>query len=338
MAVSTKSRVTRPLLLELLADGQLHSGEWLAEQLGVSRAAVWKAVERLRVAGIGINAAARRGYSLVQPAELLDARRIRAVLAAGQRPAVRNFELLFEVDSTNTRLLAAPPPPFGRADVCLSELQNAGRGRRGRRWIAPFGSSLALSVGWAFPDTTRDLPALGLGVGVAVARALNRAGAAGIGLKWPNDIWFEDRKVGGILIELRAESGGPSHVVIGVGLNVHLSAAVRREIEATGVRVAAVADASATPVSRNFIAGAILAELLSMLAEFERDGFTASRPAWSSLDALRGRRVRVLLGDKTVAGTARGADVDGALLLEVEGRMQKFVSGEVSLRLEDIDT
>jgi BirA family biotin operon repressor/biotin-[acetyl-CoA-carboxylase] ligase len=193
-------------------------------------------------------------------------------------------------------------------------------------------------LGWAFPDTARDLPALSLGVGVAVARALRRAGADGIGLKWPNDIWFEDRKIGGILIELRAESGGPSHVVIGVGLNVHLSAALRREIEATGVRVAAVADASEKPVSRNFIAGAILSELLSMLAEFERDGFAALRPAWSALDALRGRRVRVLLGEQAIAGIARGADVDGALLLEIEGRMQKFVSGEVSLRLEDLVT
>jgi BirA family biotin operon repressor/biotin-[acetyl-CoA-carboxylase] ligase len=338
MAVSTKSRVTHPLLLVLLADGQLHSGEWLADELGVSRAAVWKGVERLRALGIAVIATARRGYRLAQPVELLDARRIRAVPDANLRPKVRNFELLFEVDSTNTRLLAKPAPPFGRADLCISELQNAGRGRRGRRWIAPFGSSLALSLAWAFPDTARDLPALSLVVGVAVVRALRRAGAEGIGLKWPNDIWFADRKVGGILIELRAESGGPSHVVIGVGLNVHLSAAARREIEATGVRVAAVADASAAPVSRNFIAGAILAELLSMLAEFEHDGFAAFRPAWSALDALRGRRVRVLLGEQAVAGIARGADVDGALLLEVEGRREKFVSGEVSLRLEDAGT
>ncbi len=100
-----------------------------------------------------------------------------------------------------------------------------------------------MSLGWAFRDAARAKPALSLAAGVAIARALQRTGARGIRLKWPNDVWFNDRKIGGVLLELRAEAAGPAHVVIGVGLNVSLSAAARREIEATGVRVAAVADA-----------------------------------------------------------------------------------------------
>ena len=141
-----------------------------------------------------------------------------------------------------------------------------------------------------------------------VARAWSRAGAAGVTLKWPNDIWFEDRKIGGVLIELQAEAGGPAHVVIGVGINVALTAAARREIEAGGARVAAVADACAEAPSRNLVAGAILDELLSMLGQFEREGFAAFRDAWMALDALNGRPARVLLGSRSFPVTARGVD------------------------------
>jgi BirA family transcriptional regulator, biotin operon repressor / biotin---[acetyl-CoA-carboxylase] ligase len=346
MAVSTANGVDQgrdaaglelPSLLVLLADGELHSGERLARELGVSRAAVWKGIERLRSRGIEVEALPRRGYSLPTAVELLDATAIRGVLLPGRVQRLRDLELLFDVDSTNTRLLAAAPPPHGRADVVMSELQHAGRGRRGRRWIAPFGGSLALSTAWSFPDASRASPALSLSVGVAVARALARAGARGMALKWPNDIWFGDRKVGGVLLELRAEASGPAHIVIGVGLNVTLPAAVRAQIEAGGGRVAAVADACSTRPSRNFIAGAIIDELLSMLVDFEREGFAAFRDEWESLDALRDRRARVLTGETAVAGTARGVDAQGALRLESEGRMREFVSGEVSLRLAGDD-
>jgi len=182
------------------------------------------------------------------------------------------------------------------------------------------------------------LPGLSLGVGVAVARALQRAGARGIALKWPNDIWFEDRKIGGVLIELRAEASGPAHVVIGIGLNVFLPASARREIEAGGARAAAAADACAEAPSRNLVAGAILDELLSMLGQFEREGFAAFRDAWLALDALSGRPARVLLADKDISGTARGVDGEGALLLDTGDRVQRFMSGEASLRMMEGDT
>jgi BirA family biotin operon repressor/biotin-[acetyl-CoA-carboxylase] ligase len=332
MAVSIPGGVTPPLLV-LLSDGEVRSGESLARALGLTRAAVWKGVERLRALGIGIQALARRGYRLSEPVELLHPDLLLRELSAQSRAHVRALEILFEVDSTSTRLLSAQAPPLGFADVCTSELQHAGRGRLGRRWIAPFGSGLAMSVAWSFSDSARALPALSLGIGVALARALARAGAHGIALKWPNDIWYHDRKVGGVLVEIRAEAGGPAQVVIGVGLNLRLPAAARAEIEAGGARVAAVADACSTPPSRNRIAGTCLDELLSMLVQFERVGFAAFRDEWAALDALNGRPVYVQMGEKRAVGIARGADLDGALLLEVDGQLQRFVSGEASLRL-----
>lgn len=333
MAVSVAGGLAHPPLLVLLADGEVHSGERLAAELGQTRAAVWKGVERLRAIGVDIKALARRGYRLAKPVELLDAGRIRAELSAESLVHLRALELLFEVDSTNTRLLASDPPPSSTADVCLSELQHAGRGRLGRRWIAPFGGGIAMSLGWTCSDVVRTLPALSLGVGVAVARALGRAGAEGIALKWPNDIWFNERKLGGVLIELRGEAGGAAHVVIGVGVNVTLPEEARREVEASAVAVAAVADACRQPPSRNLVAGAILDELLSMLLQYERYGFAAFRDAWTALDGLNGRPAQVIVGQSSILGIARGVDADGALLLETPDRLQRFVSGEASLRL-----
>jgi BirA family transcriptional regulator, biotin operon repressor / biotin---[acetyl-CoA-carboxylase] ligase len=333
MVVSLQSGVARPALLELLSDGRLHSGALLAREMGVSTGAVESEIERLRVLGVEINTLPRRGYRLPHAVELFDARLIRDALGADRQWRLRNLEVLLEVDSTNTRLLEFPSPPEGQADVCICELQHSGRGRRGRRWIAPFGDSIALSLGWTFRDAARASPALSLAVGVAVEQALRRAGARGIRLKWPNDVWLDGRKVGGILLELRADASGPAHVVIGVGLNLSLTGAARCEIERSGVRAAAVADACPRATPRNRMAGILLDELLRMLEQFQQEGFAAFFDAWMALDALRGRPAQVLAtAGAMITGTACGVDADGALLLEIEGHMQRFVSGEVSLR------
>jgi BirA family transcriptional regulator, biotin operon repressor / biotin---[acetyl-CoA-carboxylase] ligase len=265
---------------------------------------------------------------------MLDSALIRAELGALHLRRLRLFEVPQSIDSTNTRLLTGAPPPFGCADVCIAESQSGGRGRQGRRWISPPGGSIAMSVGWAFRRTGRDLPALSLAAGVAVARALARTGAQGVMLKWPNDIWVRDRKIGGILIETRAEADGPVFVVIGIGINLVLDDEARRALEAEGVSAAALADACAAPPARNQVAGAILDELLGMLEQFEQDGFAPFVTPWTRLDALRDRASRVMMGDTPVAGYARGVDAEGALLLEVGGQMQKFRCGDVSLRLE----
>ena len=336
MVVSLPSGVDQRPLLLLLADGRLHSGVGLARALGVDRAAVGGEIERLRESGVPVNPVGH-GYQLAAPVELLDAEQIRSALSPERHRQLRSLEVLVVVDSTNTRLLGSPSPPAGNADVCLSELQHSGRGRRGRRWVASFGDSIVLSLAWSFGDAARASPALSLATGVAISRALARAGARGIGLKWPNDIWFDDRKLGGVLIELRVDAGGRAHVVIGVGLNASPSMGMRHLLEASGVSVSAVAEASSEKISRNRLAGLLLEELLSMLGQFEREGFAPFRDAWQALDVLRGRAAQVLVGDGAISGTALGVDADGALLLESGGRVHRFVSGEVSLRLTEGD-
>ncbi len=334
MVVTAAHEIGPPALLALLADGEIHSGVRLAAALGVTRAAVWKGIGRLRALSIGVEAVARRGYRLTAPVELLDADRIHACLSAANAARLATLELPFTVDSTNSRLLAATPPACGRALVCATELQRAGRGRRGRAWLAPFGAGITLSVGWSFRAAHRDLAALSLAAGVAIATALARCGLPGIRLKWPNDLWLGERKLGGVLIELRAEVHGPAYVVIGIGLNVALSAASRAAIEAGGVSVAAVADALIAPPSRNQLVGTILEELFGMLSRFAEQGFAPFHAPWSALDALRGRRVRIISGERQVTGVSQGIDPDGTLVIAVGKEMRRFTSGEVSLRLE----
>jgi BirA family biotin operon repressor/biotin-[acetyl-CoA-carboxylase] ligase len=320
----------RPLLA-LLATDEPRTLSSLARALDAAENEIAAGIAELRALGIDV-AASPAGFRLEvgRRLELLDADVIRAALTAEAAGRLRRLEVLFEVDSTNTRLLAHPAPPGGFADAALAELQQGGRGRQGRRWISPFGASLALSLGWAFQDTERVDPTLSLAVGVAVCRALGGLGARGIRLKWPNDVWFEDSKLGGVLVETRT-GGGAAHVVVGVGLNLHLSGESRRRIGAPDL--AALDTACRTPLSRNALAAALLSELLIMLPLFERHGFAAFRDEWCSLDALRGRPVRVLLAHADASGVARGVDEDGALRLERDGRVDKFIAGEASLRL-----
>jgi BirA family biotin operon repressor/biotin-[acetyl-CoA-carboxylase] ligase len=324
----------RPLLA-LLATDEPRSSSRLARALDAAESEIAAGIEHLRVLGIDV-AAAPQGFRLKEGhrLELLDADAIRAGLRDEATGRLRRLEVLFEVDSTNTRLLERPGPPPGFADAALAELQNAGRGRQGRRWISPFGASVALSLGWTFGDAERVDSTLSLAVGVAVCRALGGLGARGMRLKWPNDVWFEDRKLGGVLVETRM-GGGTAQAVVGIGLNLHLSDESRRQIGtvAGSPELAALDTACPTPVSRNALAAALLTELLSMLPLFERHGFAAFRDEWRSLDALRGRPARVQLGQDAVEGIACGVDEDGGLLLEHGGNVDKFIVGEASLRL-----
>lgn len=322
----------RAEVLRLLADGAEHSGEALAAGLGVSRAAVWKQVQQLDAWGLEVEAAPGRGYRLPRPLDLLDEAALRAALPEAVRGRLRTLTLADEIESTNAALLEAPPLPPGRMDLCLAEFQSRGRGRRGRPWVAPFGAGLCLSVSWTFRDAPPQLSALSLAVGVGALRALAALGVAGVGLKWPNDLVRGLDKLGGILVELRAEAAGPAFVVIGLGLNVALPSAARAEISRTGLTVASLDDFCAPPPARTRLAAALIGQLEGVLAEFEQRGFAPFADEWRAADALAARPASVLLGESRIEGLARGIDDGGALLLEVGGSLRRFVSGEVSLR------
>src|ERR1700704_960359 len=315
-----------------LCDGRFHSGEQLAQVLGVSRSAIWKAAGTLRELGATLHAVRNRGYRLASASEPLDAAKIRERLAPAVRDDVRSVEATWSTASTNSVLLARANPPAAMSEVFLTEYQTAGRGRRGRAWLASPGGAICLSLSWTFREVPRDLGALSLVIGVCALRALRELGVAGAGLKWPNDLLHGERKLGGVLIELRAESAGPACVVIGIGLNMALGAALLEKISETGMAATDLRSAGLGEASRNSVAAALVSACLRGLRAFEREGLTPFIEEWRTADALRGRPVDVTAGDGVAHGLARGVDLHGALLVETPQGVRRFISGDVTVR------
>lgn len=321
-------------LLHALADGRTHSGEDVARAFGVTRAAVSKHVAKLAELGLAVEAVPGVGYRLERRLDLLDAGAVRAALDAAVAARLARLEVVTAIDSTNSSLLAAPPPP-GRLDVCMAEFQAAGRGRRGRAWTAPLGSGLCLSVGWQFSGMPAGPAALTLAVGVAVRRVLERLAGVAIALKWPNDLVFDERKLGGILLELAAEAHGGAHVVIGIGLNVSLPHELARSLSDWPRGAVDLATAlGRPPPPRAVLAGALVNELAALLVDYPAHGFAAYRTEWRSADFLRGRAVRLDEPGGPHFGTAVGIDADGALLVEAAGVRRRVVAGDVTVRSE----
>ena len=322
----------RAELLRLLADGGLHSGEDLAQQLAISRAAVWKQLRLLEDWGIELQATPGQGYRLGEPLDLLDAAAIESALPQWSASRLRNLEVREELVSTSDRLLAVTDLPAGRFDACLAEFQSAGRGRRGRRWRAPFASGLCLSVNWNFRDAPAAPGALSLAIGVAILRALRLHKVHGLALKWPNDIVHGRRKLGGILIDMRGEAAGPAYVVVGCGINVRLPQGLRAELQAEGIEAAGLAELLDLPPGRSALAASIVNEIALALEEFGLRGLPAFMDEWRDADDLIDQPVRVQQGTGTIEGLARGIDADGALLVDAGGARCRILSGEVTVR------
>jgi BirA family biotin operon repressor/biotin-[acetyl-CoA-carboxylase] ligase len=315
-------------LLGILADGRFHSGAQLGQRLGVSRAAVWKHIKALADLGVDCHSVPGKGYRLAAPLELLQQEAIIAEMPEGQRPLLSTLEIHSEITSTN-RYLMERTATLRNGRACFAERQSAGRGRRGREWVSPFARNIYLSVYWQFALSPADLSALGLAMGVAVMRALRQLGVADAGLKWPNDVLCHGHKLAGILIEMSGESAGPYHVVVGVGLNVDMLQREQPTIDQPWIDLATILR---QPVSRNRVAGKLLFEVLAALDIYQRQGFAAFRGEWQQFDAFANAPVMVITAMEQIAGHARGVDDSGALLLETDSGMQRFHSGEVSLR------
>jgi BirA family transcriptional regulator, biotin operon repressor / biotin---[acetyl-CoA-carboxylase] ligase len=324
-----------PLIAQVygqLADGRFHSGEELARALGVSRSAVWKAARSLRELGTALHAVRNRGYRLAHGAEPLDPAKIRERLAREVRERVARIEAAWSIPSTNTTLLERANPARGTSEVLLAEYQTAGRGRRGRAWLAPPGGAICLSLSWTFGEVPQELAGLSLVIGVCALRVLRELGAAAAALKWPNDLLIGERKLGGVLIELRAESAGPACVIVGVGLNVALGAELLRKIAAAGTAATDLASAGVAGTPRNAVAAALVSACVRGLIQFEREGLKPFIEEWRAADALRGRAVSVSAGDGSARGVARGIDLHGALLVETPQGVKRFISGDVTVR------
>lgn len=310
------------------------SGAQLAAHFGVTRSAIWKAIGQLREYGTEIEAGTHRGYRLAAATSPLDAEGVIARLQPATRARLREGRCVDAIASTNSALLERGAPPPGQFDFLTAEYQSAGRGRRGRSWLAPPGGAICLSWSWCFEAMDAQFGALSLAIGVAARRALQSLGMQGIGLKWPNDLVTSEGKLGGILIEMRSEAAGPAQVVVGLGLNVALGAALREQVAAAGNVAAELAGLApgGLPPPRNAVVAALLDAGVATLDEFARSGFAPFRDEYQAADVLSGRSVQVHGGHGPAGGIARGVAEDGALQVEQAGQIHRIIAGEVSVR------
>ena len=316
-------------LLQILADGRWHSGETLAGQLGVSRAAVWKRLQGLQtLPGVTVEAVPGQGYRLAQPLELFERELILAGLAPSRRDRLQALEIHPVIDSTSSALQRAPAPDLHHGRACLAEYQSAGRGRRGRSWVGGFGRNLMLSLAWRFDLELAGLAGLSLAAGVALAEVLEEAGLEGHRLKWPNDLLVDGAKLGGILVEAQGEADGPCTAVIGVGLNLALEdegAAIDQPW--TDLR----RHLSPMP-GRNRLAGRLLDRLMATCERLQRDGLQPFLEPWRQRDGFRDRPVVLHTPRGASQGICRGIDDQGALLIETAAGIERHHAGEVTLR------
>lgn len=319
-------------LMRLLSDGEVHSGEQLGEALGVSRAAVWKQLKKLETLGVELVAVKGRGYRLTHPLEPLVGAKIVERLPAQARHLLARLFIEDHLPSSNEYLRQRFTQGAGHGEVCLVELQTAGRGRRGRVWSTPWGQSLMLSLGWRFDAGVAALEGLSLAVGVVVSQVLEQYGVAPK-LKWPNDILLAEQgselgKLAGILIEVTGDAAGPCEVVIGMGMNLSLPDSLRATIDQP---VAALFDAQ-SGMSRNQLAADVMAGLLGMLADFESVGFGPWCAEWNKRHAFAGLPIRVVQGQRSSDAVAGDVDESGNLWVTENDQSRRLSGGEISVR------
>ncbi|MBC3382358.1 bifunctional biotin--[acetyl-CoA-carboxylase] ligase/biotin operon repressor BirA [Serratia fonticola] len=313
---------TVPLkIISLLADGEFHSGEHLGESLGMSRAAINKHIQTIREWGLDVFTVPGKGYSLPAAINLLDAERI-LVLLGDKRVTV-----LPVVDSTNQYLLDRLAE-LTSGDACIAEYQQAGRGRRGRQWVSPFGANLYLSMFWRLEQGPAAAMGLSLVIGIVMAEVLQRLGAEQVRVKWPNDLYLNDRKLAGILVELTGKTGDAAQLVLGAGINMAMRETNASQIDQRWINL----QEAGITIDRNELAATLLNELRNSLRQFEIDGLAPFISRWRQLDNFIDRPVKLLIGEQQIFGIARGIDQQGALLLEQEGVIKPFIGGEISLR------
>jgi len=313
---------TIPLtLISILADGEFHSGEQLGERLGMSRAAINKHVQTLRDWGVDVFTVPGKGYSLPEPIHLLSQDFISSQINKGQ------VAVLPVIGSTNQYLLDRIGT-LQSGDACVAEYQQAGRGRRGRKWFSPFGANLYLSMYWRLEQGPAAAIGLSLVIGIVMAEVLRDLGASQVRVKWPNDLYLQDRKLAGILVELTGKTGDAAQIVIGAGINLAM-----RQVESDVINQGWInLQEAGIAIDRNTLAARLINELRAALELFEQEGLTPYLSRWEKLDNFINRPVKLIIGDKEIVGISRGIDAQGALLLEQDGAIKAWMGGEISLR------
>lgn len=312
-------------VIEILSDGHFHSGEELASIFGITRAGINKYIKVIRQWGIELSSVQGKGYQLAYPLNLLNEQKItHYYLQKSSQPVA--LDIIPVINSTNQYLLDNLAA-LSSGNACVAEFQQAGRGRRGRQWFSPFGSNLYLSLYWRLEQGPAAAMGLSLMIGIVVAKVLRELSGQDIKVKWPNDLYLDDKKLAGILVEIAGKAGDIAHIVMGMGINLNMhnpdSGIVNQAWSNLG------------NIDRNLLVANLLYHLRQALVCFEKQGFAAFLAEWNPLDNFANRPVKLIIGETVIKGFARGINQQGALLLEQNGQITPYIGGEISLRADN---
>lgn len=333
--------MTRTLktLIQILSDGEFHSGERLGKQLSLTRSAIWKLIKQLACWDLEIESVTNKGYCIPGGLTLLETAKISSFIKKSQKSQLEQIEIFDSLPSTNDYLLnvkstnASPEAPK-KNRACFAEKQTQGKSRRGRTWVSPFAKNIYLSLLWHFEKDPSELSGLSLAIAIATVKTLHAFGIAkDFGIKWPNDVLWENHKLIGILIELSGEANDVCNAVIGVGLNVNMpnSALYDRNISQPWTDLQRLSNQK---IDRNKLAGILLNNLIATASLFQKQGLAAFLPQWQKLDLTFNKPVTIITNTTELQGIGRGINEHGHFLLEIKpGQIKHFPSGEVSLRL-----
>ena len=314
-------------LIHILSDGEFHSGAELGHTLGLTRSAIWKLIRQFSDWDIDVEARTNKGYKIA-PLELLDAQQLKAHIDTDSI-----LEIFDAIPSTNDYLMQIAASKTHRIHVCFAEKQISGKGRLGRPWISPYARNIYLSILWHFDKDLSQLSGLSLAIALTIIDALKAYGIEkNIGLKWPNDVLYQQKKLAGVLIEASGETHSHSStVVIGVGLNVDMPLSMTQYIDCPYIDIATL---TAERPSRNKLASLLLQHIFSNLTLFQTEGFSPFLSRWSAVDITANQPVTLLTPAGNISGIGHGIDAQGHFTLTTqEGEIRHFASGEISLRL-----
>lgn len=318
-------------LLRLIADAEFHPAGQLAGRLGLSYTATRELLNILDQYGLTILKRPGKGHRLAGKIDLLEPVLILSGLPPEVKKCLDRFEIFTTINSTNQYLLEKMPASR-KIHAVLAEHQTSGRGRSGNSWFSPMCSGINLSILWHFskPMPASSFNCLPLAVGSAVLRALTAMGFKKISLKWPNDIVSQGRKLAGILIETKGKAGQKQQVVIGLGLNTRLPTGAQNNISQAYTDLASI---KKDIPSRNDIAISLISGLILLLNRYMETRIQDIITEWQKYDCIRGKKVQLILPRKTVTGRAAGIDNKGALLIAINGKIEKYTSGDLNLRI-----
>ncbi|WP_203472996.1 biotin--[acetyl-CoA-carboxylase] ligase [Dissulfurispira thermophila] len=306
------------------------SGAEIANTLKITRTAVWKRINFLRNTGYIIDASTRKGYKLLKSPDLSIEEIKSAIL--GQSNIIGKDIIFFDtIESTNTYAMKLADTGCPEGTVIIADAQTGGKGRLGRKWLSPHGKNLYMSVVLKPAIPPKDASLLTLMSAVACASAIKQVSSLHVSIKWPNDIMTCNKKLGGILTEIKADMDRIFHAVIGIGININLDINdIPDEIRTTATSIKIEQDIAA--FSRSIVTAEIIKELDRWYSIFLQNRRKAIIKEWLKLSSTIGRVVKVTVGANTFTGIAETIDEEGMLILRLSDNTTKKISaGDVTI-------